>query len=252
MAPASASSVPSSASSAGPSSSRPQRATRYAVAARELLRDTLLDAARVELEHCAWSEVTMADVAGRAGVSRQTLYKEFGSREEFAQVFVLREAERFIGAVEGALDAHVDDPKMALTAAFRLFLVAAGEDPLIRAAIVGAGEMLPFVTTHGQTLVEGAADRLCAAIRARWAQAAAHDAALLSECLVRLAISYTTLPIDPAGMTASSITELLGPFIDRALLAETGRLAETAIQAKGERLPASGEVSPAAARARAP
>jgi AcrR family transcriptional regulator len=187
------------------------------VAARELLRDTLFDAARSELEHRGWSEVTMADVAAAAGVSRQTLYKEFGSREEFAQAFVLREAVGFVSAVEGALDAHLDDPKAALTAAFGLFLTAAGEDPLIRAAIAGGGEMLPFVTTHGQTLVERAAERLRDAMLARWPQAAAHDATLLAECLVRLAISYATLPIDPAGMTASSITELLGPFIDRAL-----------------------------------
>jgi AcrR family transcriptional regulator len=189
----------------------------YAVAARALLRDTLLDAARAELEHRPWSEVTMAEVAAKAGVSRQTLYKEFGSREEFAQVFVLREAERFIGAIEGALDAHREDPKAALAAAFGLFLTAAGEDPLIRAAIAGSGEMLPFVTTHGQPLVEGAAERLGTAISERWPQAAAHDTALLAECLVRLAISYTTLPIDPAGMTASSIAELLGPFIEHAL-----------------------------------
>ena len=191
--------------------------TPYAVAARELLRDTLFDAARHELEQRAWSEVTMADVAAAAGVSRQTLYKEFGSRDEFAQAFVLREADGFIGAVEGALDAHLEDPRAALTAAFGLFLTAAAGDPLIRAAIRGGGEMLPFVTTQGQTLVEGAAERLRWAIATRWPQAAEHDVALLAECVVRLAISYAMLPVAPAGMTASSIGELLGPFIDRAL-----------------------------------
>ena len=113
--------------------------TPYAVAARELLRDTLFDAARDELEQRGWSEVTMADVAAAAGVSRQTLYKEFGSRDEFAQAFVLREADGFIGAVEGALDTHLDDPQAALSAAFGLFLTAAAEDPLIRAAIRGSG-----------------------------------------------------------------------------------------------------------------
>jgi AcrR family transcriptional regulator len=189
----------------------------YAVAARELLRNTLFAAARSELEHRGWSAVTMADIAASAGVSRQTLYKEFGSRDEFAQAFVIHEAEGFIAAIEGALDAHLDDPRAALSAAFGLFLTAAAEDPLIRAAIAGDGEMLPFVTTHGQTLVQSAAARLCEAIAARWPQAPQHDAALLSECVVRLAISYATLPIDPAGMTASSIAELLGPYIDRAL-----------------------------------
>jgi AcrR family transcriptional regulator len=192
-------------------------ATPYAVAARELLRDTLFDAARHELEHRGWSEVTMAEIAAAAGVSRQTLYKEFGTRDEFAQAFVVREGDRFVRAVESALDAHLEDPKAALTAAFGLFLHAAAADPLIRAAIAGDGEMLPFVTTQGQPLVAHAAERLRGAILTRWPQAAERDAALLAECLVRLAISYATLPVGSAGMTASSIAELLGPYIDRAL-----------------------------------
>ena len=206
-----------SVATSSPTSTPTPTPTPYAVAARELLRETLLDAARRELEHRGWNEVTMADVAAAAGVSRQTLYKEFGSRDEFAQAFVLREAERFIGAVEGALDAHLDDPIDALAAAFGLFLAAAAEDPLISAAIAGQGEMLPFVTTQGRPLVQGAAERLCAAILVRWPQAAPPDAALLAECLVRLGISYVTLPVGPAGMTAASIAELLGPYIDRAL-----------------------------------
>jgi AcrR family transcriptional regulator len=191
--------------------------TPYAVAARELLRDTLFDAARRELEGRGWNEVTMAEIAAAAGVSRQTLYKEFGTRDEFGQAFVVREGERFVSAVEGALDAHHEDPRAALTAAFGLFLAAAAEDPLIRAALGGSGEMLPFVTTHGQPLVEHAAERLRDAILARWSDANEHDAALLAECLVRLAISYATLPVGSAQMTASSIAELLGPFIDRSL-----------------------------------
>jgi AcrR family transcriptional regulator len=191
--------------------------TPYAEAARELLRRTLFDAARDHLEKQPWSEVTMSDIAAAAGVSRQTLYKEFGSRDEFAQAFVLREGDRFVRSVESAIDAHLDDPEAALTAAFGLFLAAAAEDPLIRAAIAGDGEMLPFVTTQGQPLVAHAAETLRGAILARWPQAAEHDAALLAECLVRLAISYATLPVGSAGMTASSVTELLGPYIDRAL-----------------------------------
>ncbi|HTR72907.1 MAG TPA: hypothetical protein VMG80_04860, partial [Solirubrobacteraceae bacterium] len=89
----------------------------------------------------------------------------------------------------------------------------------VRTAIAGSGGMLPFVTTQGRPLVQGAAERLGQAILARWPQAAPGDAGLLAECLVRLAISYTALPVASAGMTASSIADLLGPFIDRALLA---------------------------------
>jgi AcrR family transcriptional regulator len=215
MPPVTSTHEPAAASLAGVAPGAGER-TPYALAARELLRNTLFDAARDELARRRWNEVTMADIAAAAGVSRQTLYKEFGSREEFAQALVLREGDRFVGAVEGAMDAHLDDPTAALLAAFGLFLTVAAEDPLVRAAIAGADRMLPFVTTQGQPLVERSTERLHAAIIARWPQVSPHDVALLAECLVRLAISYATLPAGPAGVTASSIAELLGPYIDRA------------------------------------
>ncbi len=191
----------------------------YAVAARALLRDTLLDAARDQLRERTWPEVTMADVASAAGVSRQTLYNEFGSRDEFAQAFVLREGDRFLIAVEGAIGERRGDPHAALSAAFDVFLTAAADDPLVRSVIEdGGGDgMLPLVTTQGRPLVERAADRLTAIIVAAWPQVGRTDAEMLAECLVRLAISYAALPKGDTTMTAASVTMLLGPFLERAL-----------------------------------
>src|ERR1700689_5972481 len=77
----------------------------YPIAARDLLRNTLLDAALEELHQRGWAQITMADIAHTAGVSRQTLYKEFGSRDEFAQALAQREAERFLAAVEQGANA---------------------------------------------------------------------------------------------------------------------------------------------------
>lgn len=194
--------------------------TPYPVAARELLRDTLLDAARGLLEERSWAEVTMADVATAGGVSRQTLYSEFGSRSEFAQAFVLRESDLFLEAVEAAVRAHLDDPAAALSAAFDVFLTAADHHPLIRAVVSGDGtadSLLPFITTQGKPVVERAADRLVAVILAGWPQVDEHDARLLAECVVRLGISYAALPTGPAGMTAASVATLLGPFMERAV-----------------------------------
>jgi AcrR family transcriptional regulator len=198
--------------------SSPERVP-YAVAARELLRSSLLDAARDLLAQRSWADITMADIAVAAGVSRQTLYKEFGSREEFAQALVLREAERFIVEVEAAVLEHVDDPARALSAAFGVFLTAAEHDPLIRAVLAAdSGEsLLPLVTTQGQPLVERAAERIAAIIMQGWPQARREDAELLAECMVRLGISYAALPAGPASMTAASITHLLGPFLERAI-----------------------------------
>jgi AcrR family transcriptional regulator len=199
-------------------STAPERAP-YAVAARQLLRETLFAAVRDELEHRAWSEVTMADVAAAAGVSRQTLYKEFGSRDEFAQAFVIHEGERFLDGVEAAVRQNLDDARAAVRAALEFFLTAAGEDPLIRMVISddGTGGMLPFVTTQGMPVVHWATARLTAVIEEGWPQAPEPKAKLLAESLVRLAISNVTTPGDSPETTAAAVGELLGPFIDDAL-----------------------------------
>jgi len=194
-------------------SPRPQP---YPIAARELLRASLLDAAREELRHHRWADVTMADVATAAGVSRQTLYKEFGSREEFAQALVLREADSLLDAVEQAMHDNREEPAEALAAAFDVYLTAAAENPLLRAVVSadGAAELLTLLTTHGEPLLERSSERLKRLLHAGWPSMREDDVELLSECLVRLAISYTALPKGPASMSAASVARLLGPYVE--------------------------------------
>jgi AcrR family transcriptional regulator len=193
--------------------------TPYPEAARRLLRETLFGAARDQLESRSWSEITMSNIAEAAGVSRQTLYKEFGSREEFAQAFVIHEGERFLEDVDAAVREHLDDPRAAVGAALAKFLLAAGEDPLVRILLSddGTGGMLPFVTTQGMPVVQWATARLTATIEDGWPQAPPAKVHLLAESLVRLAISYITAPGEPPEETATRAGELLGPFIDDAL-----------------------------------
>ncbi len=193
----------------------------YSVAARELLHSTLLDAACEELGRRRWSEITMADIARAAGVSRQTLYKEFGSRDEFAQVLLMREVARFLNAVEQAVHTHLDDPAQALAAAFDVFLTAAAENPLVSTIVGGEGaeELLALFTTQGKPLVDHAVERITAVMLSGWPLVDATDAELLSECLVRLAISYAALPEGPTSMTAASVSRLLGPYVEQLLSA---------------------------------
>jgi AcrR family transcriptional regulator len=193
--------------------------TPYQEAARELLRKTVFDAARDQLGRRPWSEITMADIASGAGVSRQTLYNEFGNRNEFGFAFVIHEAERFMDDVEGAVLEHRDEPRAAVLAALEHFLRTAGEDPLIRILLSddGTGGMLPFVTTQGLPVVQWATARLTAVIEEGWPEAPGDDVKTLAESLVRLAISYVTTPGESAEDTARAVAELLGPFIDKAL-----------------------------------
>ena len=191
----------------------------YPEAARALLRESFFAAARDALQERTWSEITMGEIAADAGVSRQTLYKEFGSRDEFGQAFVIHEGERFLDGVDAAVREHLDDPRAAIGAALAYFLRSAGEDPLVRILLSddGTGGMLPFVTTQGMPVVQWATARLTATIEEGWPQAPADKARLLAEALVRLAISHITAPTDSPDGTAARTGELLGPFIDEAL-----------------------------------
>jgi AcrR family transcriptional regulator len=193
--------------------------TPYQEAARELLRRTVFDAARDQLGRQPWSEITMADIATGAGVSRQTLYNEFGNRNEFGFAFVIHEAERFMDGVEKSVREHFDEPRAAVLAALEYFLGAAGDDPLIKILLSddGTGGMLPFVTTQGLPIVQWAASRLTTVIEEGWPEAPEGDVKVLTESLVRLAISYVTTPGEAVEDAARNVAELMGPFIDEAL-----------------------------------
>jgi AcrR family transcriptional regulator len=197
----------------------PDVLTPYPDAAKRLLRETLFAAARDEVQQRPWSEITMAEIATAAGVSRQTLYKEFGCRDEFAQALVIHEGERFLDAVDAAVREHLEDPRAAVDAALGTFLRTAGEDPLVLILLSddGAGGLLPFVTTQGMAVVQWATARLTATIERGWPEAPPAKVRLLAESLVRLAISHVTAPTDAPETVAVQAGELLGPFIDDAL-----------------------------------
>ena len=191
----------------------------FAAASRDLLRDTVLDAVGELAAARPWSEVTMAEVALAAGVSRQTLYNAFGSRQEVAQAYVMREAERFVDAVADAIRSRPEDPRGALRAALEIFLGAAETHPLIK-AVASSGseqEFLPLVTTRGGPLVEDVTGRLADLMLETWPGLPKADARLVADCLIRLAISHAALPAAAPEKTADSIARLLGPFVDELL-----------------------------------
>lgn len=106
-------------------------------------RESLLDAAYTALARRPWSAVRMVDVAAAAGVSRQTLYNEFGSKDGLARALVRREADGYLAGVDRALTAH-SDPRDRLTATAEWTTAAARENALVRAMLTGCwSERLP-------------------------------------------------------------------------------------------------------------
>ncbi|MFK0157853.1 TetR/AcrR family transcriptional regulator [Streptomyces sp. NPDC090499] len=109
-------------------------------------RESLLDAAYAALTRRPWAAVRMVDVAAAAGVSRQTLYNEFGSKEGLARALVRREADGYLAGVERALGSHAE-ARERLTATAEWMAVAARENVLVRAMLTGCwSERLPSPT----------------------------------------------------------------------------------------------------------
>jgi AcrR family transcriptional regulator len=109
-------------------------------------RESLLDAAYTALARRPWSAVRMVDVAAVAGVSRQTLYNEFGSKEGLARALVRREADAYLAGVERALVSHTE-PRERLAAAAEWTVSAARGNALVRAMLTGCwSERLPSPT----------------------------------------------------------------------------------------------------------
>jgi AcrR family transcriptional regulator len=122
-------------------------------------RESLLDAAYTALARLPWSAVRMVDVAASAGVSRQTLYNEFGGKDGLARALVRREADGYLAGVERALSG-AGDPRERLTATAEWMMSAAHDNALVRAMLTGCwSERLPSPAPTAMPSAAGPAQR---------------------------------------------------------------------------------------------
>lgn len=188
----------------------------YQTAAKYLLRDTVFGAVDDLVRSHGWSATSMSDIAKAVGVSRQTLYNEFGSRSALVEAYLGREIDLLVQRVTEVVRAHGDDAHLALHQAFALFLQLASDEPVVQIIVSNAeaGELHRMLPTLGQALARG---RIAQLIPEFWPQVGAADAELLADTLVRLAISHAMLPIGDPDDVAAGVGRMLGPFVDRLL-----------------------------------
>ncbi|MFM9627772.1 MULTISPECIES: TetR/AcrR family transcriptional regulator [Streptomyces] len=109
-------------------------------------RESLLDAAFAALARRPWAAVRMVDVAAAAGVSRQTLYNEFGTKDGLARALVRREVDGYLAGVERAL-AGQGDVRERLGAVADWVVSAARGNVVVRALVTGCwSSWLPSVS----------------------------------------------------------------------------------------------------------
>ncbi|WAL45101.1 TetR/AcrR family transcriptional regulator [Rhodococcus pyridinivorans] len=187
-------------------------------ASRVLLRSTILDAMRELLHERDWSAVTMSDVARAAGISRQTLYKEFSSRQGLAQGYALRLVDEFVDAVADSVYAHVGDARAALVDGFTFFFEASAADPLVQSLLSGEAkpDLLRLITTDAAPILERGAGRLTETFHHSWIAASESDAGILARTVVRVALSFVSMPPASGRDVAADLADLLVPFVERA------------------------------------
>jgi AcrR family transcriptional regulator len=183
-------------------------------------RDALLDAAYDVVVAGSWQSARMVDVAAAAGVSRQTLYNEFGSKDSFAQALAMREAQRFIDRTNRFLDdVNPVAPVDAVAAATEWTIREASDNPLLKAVLTDdTSELLPFLTTRGEAIIGAARSNIETYWRAQWPELDADDVALAAETVARLTISYLVLPSDGPDGSAEAIAARLSKLVERLLM----------------------------------
>ena len=189
---------------------------RYREAASTLARDTALDALRELLNERNWRNVTMSHIAKAAGLSRQSLYNEFGSRRGVAQGYAIRLTDMFVDLCDTALYAHPHDAQAALRQGFSSFFELSVLDPLVRSlhGDDAPEDLLRLITTDSDVLIERAGDRLAATFQRCWVGASPRQADVISKASVRLALSYIPEPPDDIAAAADDLALLLTPFIE--------------------------------------
>ena len=177
---------------------------------RAALRERALDVAARVTVGSGWSAVRMTAIADEVGVSRQTLYAEFGSRASLAEALVERELRRVLDAVRVAMrDADTD--VAAVEAAVAAALREAGASALVHGALRSVDpsmDLLRLLTIDAGPLVAAATTVVCGELSRA-------DTSTVIEPVVRLTVSHVLA----AGADPDEVARRIVDFARPSLMA---------------------------------
>ncbi|GAA3847811.1 TetR family transcriptional regulator [Saccharothrix violaceirubra] len=166
----------------------------------------MLDAAAGLIAAHGARGLRMADVATKAGVSRQTVYNEFRNKGRLVQAVALHKTAEFVDGLRERM-AGCADPVDGLRAGFGFAFDLAASDPLARSVLGGAHaeDMLPMLTTRGRPVLDLATAAVAAHVREHWPLLTPERTALVADTAVRIAISHL---LTPATCGVESVVEV--------------------------------------------
>ncbi|MFJ4656769.1 TetR family transcriptional regulator [Nocardia sp. NPDC088792] len=184
-------------------------------ATRALARQRILEAAVELAGDTGWNAVRMVDIATRAGVSRRTVFNEFGSKTGVLEAMSWHNTERYLTGSLAVFEQHRDDPVAAITAISEFVLRTIAVDPLAAAVLAAdpqqPDEMLSMVTTQSGPFVTAATRLALAHAEQHWPDRfrPGLDLEFFIESLVRLLFSHIVQPGGEPEQTARSLGQLV-------------------------------------------
>ena len=173
-------------------------------------------AAELTLE-VGWAGVTMAGLAERVGVSRQTIYNEVGSKPRLAEEMVLTELAKFLAVVDRAFDDQPEDLVEAIRSGARGVLELARTNALLQAVVSASygaeTELLPLLTTRNDALVLTANQAVRARVTAYPIAIDDRHLEAAIDMVVRLVLSHVVHPVDDPATTADRIAWIVGRIL---------------------------------------
>jgi AcrR family transcriptional regulator len=164
---------------------------------RRQVRERVLDTAATLAVERGWDRVRIGEVAVASGVSRPTLYREFGTKDGVGEALVTREAERFFSGIATELEQY-EEPSAGVRAAVLFTLEEAAGNPLLRAILTGSRSgdtsLLPFLTTRGDAIIAGGNALVGDWLRRRRPDLETRAVTDSVDAIVRLTISHLVSP----------------------------------------------------------
>ncbi len=183
------------------------------------MRRTILDVTAQLTVQEGWANLTMGRIAQEVGVSRQTVYNEFGSKTTLAEELVMRELARFLQVVQQAFEDHPDDFIDAVRAAVRGVLEFAAGNALLHTALNRPertdSDLLALITSDSAPLLDSAKAVVTAAVENARVEVSPTYLPTVVDLVVRTILSHVVTPSGTPQETADGIawatSRLIGP-----------------------------------------
>ena len=165
----------------------------------QMLRESVLDAAWERAAKADWEDVRISDIAKDVGVSRQTIYNEFGTKQQLAEAVFDREMQMFLAGIVEVANA-ADSLEEAMRKSLAWIFERAREHELLQRMLRDAREgrsaaLLPLLTTNAYLIVRPVRQVLAALYESRWPSGLPY-VERITDVVVRLTISHVVLVSD--------------------------------------------------------